>query len=560
VTSAKASVAATAIFLSRISGLVRAALVTNVLGIGLVGDAFAAATKIPNVLQNLLGEGALSAAFIPEYSKSVEDDPVEAGQIAGAIASFLLVITSLLVAIGVFAARPITRCIAWGFDEDRLDLTVQLMRVITIGSGILVMSSWCLGILNSHRKLFLSYIAPVIWNVTQIVVLVTVSLSHWTQLSQVQALSWALVAGALAQLLVQMPSTLRSNPHIRFNFQWKTVGSRKVIKRLGPAILGRGALQISAFIDLALASLLGIGAAAAMVAAQALFLLPLSLLGTSVTAAELPELSRSKNIQNSTNRISKRLPEMLWIAGAIIALYLVAGKPLVDTIFNLGGFRNKIPSDDLTLIAITLGAYSLAIPALLGSRLLQNLLFSIGDTSTSAKIGVKRLLISALTGIFLMFQFDQIMIVGDSIIGFGDLSLRLSPIPDSVRLNNELPARLGAVGLAIGASCGAWFEFFQLRKIALIKSKRKRLTSSNLHRYITPSLIASFAGIGIHQISFKTALLQITVTGLIMLLVHFGTSLVIRTPIALDIGSKVKMRLGFQSKLSPLPPREEEKL
>jgi peptidoglycan biosynthesis protein MviN/MurJ (putative lipid II flippase) len=289
-----------------------------------------------------------------------------------------------------------------------------------------------------------------------------------------------------------------------------------------------------------------------MVAAQALFLLPLSLLGTSVAAAELPELSRSKNIQDSTDRISKRLPEILWMAGAIIALYLVAGKPLVDTIFNLGGFRNKVPSDDLALIAITLGAYSLAIPALLGSRLLQNLLFSIGDTSTSAKIGVKRLLISALTGIILMFQFDQIMIVGDSIIGFGDLSLRFSPIPDPVRLNNELPARLGAVGLAIGASCGAWFEFFHLRKIALIKSKRKRLTSSNLHRYITPALVASFAGIGINQLLFNTALLQITVTGSIMLLVHFGTSLVIRTPIALDISSKVKMRLGFESKQPPL--------
>jgi putative peptidoglycan lipid II flippase len=559
-TSAKASVAAIAIFLSRLFGLIRAALVTNVLGIGFVGDAFAAATKIPNLLQNLLGEGALSAAFIPEYSKNVEDDPVTAGQIAGAIASFLLVITSLLVAIGVFAARPIARCIAWGFDQDRLDLTVQLMRVITIGSGILVMSSWCLGILNSHRKLFLSYIAPVIWNMTQIVVLITVALSHWTQLSQVQALSWALVVGALAQLLIQLPSTLRSNPHIRFNFQWKTVGSRKVIKRLGPAILGRGALQISAFIDLALASLLGVGAAAAMVAAQALFLLPLSLLGTSVAAAELPELSRSKNIQNSTNRISKRLPEMLWIAGAIIALYLVAGKALVDTIFNLGGFRNKIPSDDLTLIAMTLGAYSLAIPALLGSRLLQNLLFSTGDTSTPAKIGIKRLLVSALTGIFLMFQFDQIMIVGNSIIGFGDLSLRFSPIPDAVRLNNELPARLGAVGLALGATCGAWFEFFHLRKIALIKSARKRLTSSNLHLYITPSLIASFTGIGIHQISFQTALVQITVIGSVMLLVHFVTSLAIRTPIALDIGSKVKVHLGFQSKDPPLSPREKEKL
>ena len=159
-----------------------------------------------------------------------------------------------------------------------------------------------------------------------------------------------------------------------------------------------------------------------------------------------------------------------------------------------------------------------------------------------------------------MFQFDQIMIVGDSIIGFGDLSLRFSPIADSVRLNNELPARLGAVGLAIGATCGAWFEFFHLRKITLIKSNRKRLTSSNLHRYITPSLIASFIGIGIHQISFKNALLQITAIGSVMLLVHFGTSLAIRTPTALDIGSKVKMRLGFQSKHPPLPPRENEKL
>ena len=169
-----APAAAAGIALSRIAGLVRAALVTNVLGIGTVGDAFAAALRIPNVLQNLLGEGALSAAFIPEYSSTVDDDTEAAGRLAGAIASFLLVITALLAAVGVLAARPITRLIALGYRGEQFELTVQLVRVIMIGTGLLVLSSWCLGILNSHRRLFLSYVAPVIWNAVQIAVLITV--------------------------------------------------------------------------------------------------------------------------------------------------------------------------------------------------------------------------------------------------------------------------------------------------------------------------------------------------------------------------------------------------
>ena len=102
------SAAAGGIALSRFSGIVRSVLVTNVLGIGLIGDAFAAAQRIPNILQNLFGEGALSAAFVPEYSRLVDSDPEKAGKLAGGFLSFLLCLVTCLTAVGFLAAEPIT--------------------------------------------------------------------------------------------------------------------------------------------------------------------------------------------------------------------------------------------------------------------------------------------------------------------------------------------------------------------------------------------------------------------------------------------------------------------
>ena len=104
----KVGAAASGISLSRFSGLIRSVLITNVLGIGLVGDAFAAAQRIPNILQNLFGEGALSAAFVPEYSRISDDDPDQAGRLAGGVASFLICLVAFLTAIGFLAAKPLT--------------------------------------------------------------------------------------------------------------------------------------------------------------------------------------------------------------------------------------------------------------------------------------------------------------------------------------------------------------------------------------------------------------------------------------------------------------------
>ena len=156
------------IFVSRLFGIVRQMLIATFLGATASADAFAAAFKITNFLQNLFGEGALSASFIPVYSKLAKSDPKEAGRVAGAVGALLTLTVAVIVAIGVVATPALIPLIAKGFDPDRRALTIRLTRILFPGAGIFVISAWCLGILNTHGKFLLSYLAPVLWNIAMI--------------------------------------------------------------------------------------------------------------------------------------------------------------------------------------------------------------------------------------------------------------------------------------------------------------------------------------------------------------------------------------------------------
>ncbi len=179
------------ILLSRLAGLVRERVIAAHLGTGFAVDAFRAALRIPNLLQNLLGEGVLSASFIPVYARLLaEGEEEEAGRVAGAIAGLLTAASALLVVVGVVFARPLTTVLAGGFTGERFELTVTLVRILTPGIGLLVLSAWCLGVLNSHRRFFLSYVAPVLWNAAQIAVLVAAAARGFDVSSLAVALAW----------------------------------------------------------------------------------------------------------------------------------------------------------------------------------------------------------------------------------------------------------------------------------------------------------------------------------------------------------------------------------
>ena len=158
---------------SRLAGLVRTRVFSHYFGLQSdSADAFNAAFRIPNFLQNLFGEGALSASFIPVYAALVaRGERREADRVAGAVASLLALVVSALVLVGVVATPLLISVVAPGFTGDKRELTIALVRILFPGAGLLVLSAWCLGVLNSHHRFLLSYAAPVMWNAAMIATL-----------------------------------------------------------------------------------------------------------------------------------------------------------------------------------------------------------------------------------------------------------------------------------------------------------------------------------------------------------------------------------------------------
>src|SRR4051812_6125089 len=168
-----ASAVAAGILFSRIAGFIRQRVFAHYLGNSNAAGAFAAALRIPNLLQNLFGEGVLSASFIPVYARLIaEKDEEEAGRVAGAVFTLLAMVVSIIVLGGVLGAPFLIDIIEPGYTGAKRELTIRLVRILFPGAGVLVLSAWCLGILNSHRKFFLSYAAPVLWNVAMIATLI----------------------------------------------------------------------------------------------------------------------------------------------------------------------------------------------------------------------------------------------------------------------------------------------------------------------------------------------------------------------------------------------------
>ncbi len=453
------SAVAAGIALSRLSGLLRESLLRSVLALGPAADAFAAALRIPNLLQNLLGEGSLSASFIPVYSRLLgEGRDDEAGRVAGAVAGLLAALAGGLVVVSILAARPLAVLLAPGFEGRRLDLTVDLLRITTGGLGLLVLSAWCLGVLNSHGRFFLPYVAPVLWNAAQVMILAVAAFGDWSPRGAAIALAWGLVAGGALQFGVQAVAVWRLAPDLRPSFGRGNAAVADVRRRFGPAVLGRGVLQLSGYLDLVLASLLVTGAVAGLLSAQMLYALPVALFATSVAVAELPEMSRLASASGLADRaLAARRRTAFFVAFCTVA-YLVLGESIVGALFGWGAFD----ADDTRAVALVLAAYSLGLPAVASSKIFQNTLYAVGDTSGPARIAAARVGLAAVVGIALMFPLDRVAAHGGALLMLDGVGW-FGPLNVGIRTGSPDP-HLGAVGLALGSACAAWLELALLSR------------------------------------------------------------------------------------------------
>ena len=264
---------------------------------------------------------------------------------AGAIAGLLAALTGVISLVGVLFAGPLTIVLAPGFTGDKHELTVTLTRIMFPGIGFLVLSAWCLGVLNSHRQFFLSYVAPVLWNVAQIAALVVTAVvigGHETAAEQrdlAVALSWGVLVGGILQFGVQIRPVHRLLGSFRFSLDTGNVWVRSVISRFVPVVLGRGAIQIMGWIDLMLASLLVSGAIATLSYTMVLYLL-----GPEARAAEARRAGHEEPRRRSAfGRISDRFEAGFeWLAGRYQGVLAACLSHRRLTMFGFLGFGHRL--------------------------------------------------------------------------------------------------------------------------------------------------------------------------------------------------------------------------
>ncbi|MDQ3281232.1 MAG: murein biosynthesis integral membrane protein MurJ [Acidobacteriota bacterium] len=447
-----AALVAAGILLSRVAGLIRTRVMAHYFGNSAAGDAFAAALKVPNFLQNLFGEGVLSASFIPVYARTLaRGDEKLAGRVAGVVATILALVTSALVLIGVLLTPYLIDFIAPGFEGPTRALTIRIVRILFPGTGLLVLSAWCLGILNSHRKFFLSYVAPVLWNAAMIATLVFFG-TRMNQSDLAVALSWGTVVGCALQLGVQLPFVFRYAKHLHFGLDSKLEPVREVYRSFGPVVVGRGVVQLSAYIDLLIASYLPTGAVMSMTYAQTIYLLPISLFGMSVAAAELPQMAgevgdHDKIAAALRTRLTRGLRQISFFVVPTIVAFIAIGNLLIAAIFQTGAFTPEVTryvwyilaGSTVGLLAMTLG------------RLYSSAYYAMGDTKTPLKFATIRVILTAGLGYLFAFPLRPLIVRFIELIGM--------PIPQVA--GGTLA--LGAVGLTASAGVAGWIEFLLLR-------------------------------------------------------------------------------------------------
>jgi putative peptidoglycan lipid II flippase len=429
---------AAGILISRLVGLVRDRVFAHYFGNSDAADAFRAAFRIPNFLQNLFGEGVLSASFIPVYARlNAEERREEAAQLAEAIIALLIFITTVLVVVGVFATPMLIDLIAPGFHGDKRLLTIQLVQILFLGAALLVLSAWCLGILNSHRKFFLSYTAPVVWNIAMIATLVAGG-RHHTEARLAVLLAIGSVIGSGLQFAVQLPTVMHFLWPLHLRLTLAAPHVRAVSKSFFPVFLSRGVVQISAYIDSWLASFLGTGAVSALGYAQTLYTLPVSLFGMAVSAAELPAMSSALGTPTEIadalrQRLSKGLEQIAFFVIPSAVGFVMLGDVIVATIYRTGNFQKS----DVFFVWGVLAGSAVGLLASTSGRLYSSAFYALRDTRTPLKFAVLRV---ALT------------------LGLGYICAL--PLPRLLGIDQ----RWGTAGLTLSAGIAGWLEFLLLRR------------------------------------------------------------------------------------------------
>ncbi len=388
---------------SRILGYIRDMLIASHFGTGIYATVFFAAFRIPNLFRRLLGEGALSASFIPIFTDYLhKKGRKEAWQLAMSVLNLLLLILMGITLLGILGAPFIAKLIVPGFAPGEVELTTRLLRLLFPYLLFIGLAALAMSILNSFKHFALPAMAPMVLNLAMIVALLFLVKSQ--SLGGIKILSLSVLIGGFGQLLIQVPALLRKGMPAKLMTVFRHPEVKKIVFLMGPATLGLAVYQINIVVDTIFGSyqsIVGEGAIAALYYGNRLMQLPLAIFGIAMATAVFPlmagQVSQVKTAEFKKTLLFALKTVFFLIIPSSVGL-IVLRQPIVSLLFERNAFGPRATADTATALLY----YSLGLFAYAGVQIINRAFYSLKDTKTPVKVAGLTMLINIILNLVLM--------------------------------------------------------------------------------------------------------------------------------------------------------------
>jgi putative peptidoglycan lipid II flippase len=436
-----AGIVSIAVMFSRVLGLVRETVFARFFGAGFVYDAFVVAFKVPNILRDLFAEGALSAAFVKVFTDyQIKKNEIEAWRLAALIFNLLAVVMSVITVIGVAAAPVLVPILAWNFPPEKAALAVTLTQIMFPFILLVALAALAMGVLNTKGKFGIPASASTAFNIASIVFGLLFAywlsggnweISHDKTAIASDAAQWAIIGmaigtliGGAAQLLIQVPSLMKVGFRFSPVLSFRDPGVRRVMRLMGPAIIGTSAVQVKVLVDIFVVS--GIEAGQSWLSYSfRLMQFPIGVFGVAIGTAAIPALSRlasENNIAKFRDTLSDAMKLVFLLTVPAACGLVVLGEPIIAMIYQGGRFT----AFDTQMTAWSLAGYSMGLAGYAAIKVLSPSFYALDDAKTPMYVSIGSVLVHAPTSFGMMYLLSQVGVTPERPNGYGHVGVALA--------------------------------------------------------------------------------------------------------------------------------------
>ncbi len=394
--------------LSRVLGLVRDMVMTNIMGAHWATDVFLVAQKIPNFLRRLFAEGAFSQAFIPILSEyQTNHDIQEVKKLVSETFGTLTLILVGVAIIGVIGSPLLVMMFGPGFIDEpqKFELASVLLKITFPYILFISLTAFCGSILNSIGRFAVPAFTPVLLNIS--IISAAIIVSPALEQDTAKAMAWGVFVAGIVQLLMQLPFLWREGYLVKPTWGWRSPGVQKILALMGPALFGVSVGQINLLLDTVIASFLETGSIMWLYVSDRMLEFPLGMFGIAISTVILPSLSRHHSTDNTeefnqTLNWALRLVCLIGVPAAI-GLFIMA-EPIILTVFQHG----KFGVSDAYLASLSLKAYIIGLLGFMFIKVLATGFFSRKDTKTPVKIGIIAMTVNMVFNLILFYPLAHV--------------------------------------------------------------------------------------------------------------------------------------------------------